>query len=131
MVPFDQPEAALVSRCVDRLRTPYTNSTFSTGSHHKMDQERPSYKLISSLSSEGSDVAVYRTEFDLLTLEYKRPMSVIPSRPWSRWGPSETYRCKKDTALAKATRETTIYTRTSPRAARRESSHFPVVEEVL
>lgn len=50
MVPFDQPEAALVCFYIVGSRTPHTtNSTPFAGSHHKVGQERPTHKLSRSL----------------------------------------------------------------------------------
>ena len=45
MVPFDQPEAALVSYSMGRSRQPHANSTLFAGPHHEMGQERSSHKL--------------------------------------------------------------------------------------
>ena len=61
MVPFDQPEAALVGYCVGRLRTSYTNSAPFVGSYYKMGQERPSHELSRpSLSElEGTGTTMY------------------------------------------------------------------------
>ena len=60
MVPFDQPEAALVGYCVGRSRTPYTNSTPFVGSYYKMGQERPSHELsrFSFSELEGTETTV-------------------------------------------------------------------------
>ena len=94
MVPFDQPEAALVGYSIGCSRTPHTNSTLFAGSHHKMGQERSPHKLSRTLFSEpervdttiytialAADATATQARSQSWTLEYKTPIPVIP-KPW-------------------------------------------------